>query len=80
MPDEAPYRNFNFRVEIDGLPETTFREVVIPGTRIEVVEYRVGADKVSGTRSSRSRSDGERRAQAGSRSGPLALELVQGRA
>ena len=50
MPDEAPYRNFNFRVEIDGLPETTFREVVIPGTRIEVVEYRVGADKVSGTR------------------------------
>jgi phage tail-like protein len=50
MPDEAPYRNFNFRVEVDGLPELAFREVVIPETRIEVVEYRVGADNVSGTR------------------------------
>ena len=44
MPDEAPYRNFNFRVEIDGLPELGFQEVVIPGLRIEVVEYRTGAD------------------------------------
>ncbi len=50
MPDEAPYRNFNFRVEIDGLPETSFSEVVIPDIRIEVVEYREGADKFSGTR------------------------------
>lgn len=50
MPDEAPYRTFNFRVEVDGLPETDFQEVVLPGVRIEVVEYRMGADKVSGTR------------------------------
>jgi phage tail-like protein len=50
MPDETPYRNFNFRVEVDGLPETSFSEVVIPATRIEVVEYRVGSDKLSGTR------------------------------
>ena len=50
MPDEAPYRNFNFRVEIDGLPETGFSEVVVPETRIEVVEYREGGDPVSGTR------------------------------
>ena len=50
MPDEAPYRNFNFHVLIDGLPETGFREVVIPGTRLEVVEYRVGSDPFSGTR------------------------------
>jgi phage tail-like protein len=50
MPDEAPYRNFNFHVLIDGLPETGFREVVIPATRIEFVEYRVGSDPFSGTR------------------------------
>jgi phage tail-like protein len=49
MPDEAPYRNFNFRVEIDGLPETGFSEVIVPATRIEVVVYRVGAD-ASGSR------------------------------
>ena len=50
MPDEAPYRDFNFNVEIDGLPETSFSEVVIPETRIEVVEYRVGSDPVSSSR------------------------------
>jgi phage tail-like protein len=50
MPDEAPYRNFNFHVLIDGLPEAGFHEVVIPGTRLEVVEYRVGSDPFSGTR------------------------------
>jgi phage tail-like protein len=50
MPDEAPFRNFNFRVEIDGLPEVQFREVVIPATRIEVVEYREGGDPLSATR------------------------------
>lgn len=50
MPDQAPYRNFNFRVEIDGLPEIQFREVLIPSTTIQVVEYREGGDTVSGTR------------------------------
>jgi phage tail-like protein len=50
MPDEAPYRNFNFHVAVDGLPELAFQEVVLPGVRIEVVEYRTGADTVSGTR------------------------------
>ena len=53
MPDEAPYRNFNFHVLIDGLPETGFREVVIPGTRLEVVEYRVGSDPSPGPASCR---------------------------
>ena len=47
MPDAAPYRNFNFSVEIDGLAEIHFSEAVIPDTRIEVVEYREGADKTS---------------------------------
>lgn len=50
MPDHAPYRNFNFRVEIDGLPETGFSEVVVPETRIAVVEYREGGDHTSATR------------------------------
>jgi phage tail-like protein len=50
MPDRAPYRNFNFTVEIEGLPETAFSEVVVPDTTIEVVEYREGGDKVSGSR------------------------------
>jgi len=50
MPDEAPYRNFNFRVEIIGLSELEFRDVVLPETRIEVIEYRVGGDPTSRTR------------------------------
>jgi phage tail-like protein len=50
MPDEAPYRNFNFRVEIAGLSELAFRKVVLPETRIEVVEYRVGSDPTSSAR------------------------------
>ena len=50
MPDEAPFRNFNFRIEVEGLPETRFREVDIPWSRIEAVEYREGGDPVSGTR------------------------------
>jgi phage tail-like protein len=49
MPDEAPYRNFNFQVEIEGI-EAGFAEVVVPDAEIEVVEYREGTDKVSSTR------------------------------
>src|SRR5262245_10399946 len=50
MPDETPYRNFNFRVEFAGLPEMAFRDVVLPETRIELLEYRVGSDPSSRTR------------------------------
>jgi phage tail-like protein len=50
MPDHAPYRNFHFRVEIDGLPEIGFSEVIVPESRLEVVEYREGGDHPSGTR------------------------------
>jgi phage tail-like protein len=49
MPDEAPYRNFNFTVEIEGVA-AGFSEVVVPDAEIEVVEYREGSDKVSSTR------------------------------
>ncbi|MGH3104240.1 MAG: phage tail protein [Gaiellaceae bacterium] len=50
MPDEQPYRNFNFRVEIDGLAVADFSEVEVPDVSIEVVEYREGTDRVSGSR------------------------------
>jgi len=50
MSDVQPYRNFNFRVEIDGIAEAQFAEVVVPTASIAVVEYREGADKTSRTR------------------------------
>lgn len=50
MPDEAPYRNFNFRVEIDGIATAGFAEVEIPDAMIEVVEYREGTDRASSAR------------------------------
>ena len=50
MPDVQPYRNFNFLVEIDGIGEAQFAEVVVPSASIAVVEYREGADKTSATR------------------------------
>ncbi len=50
MPDRQPYRNFNFRVEIDGIAEAQFAEVEVPDAEIAVVEYREGADKTSASR------------------------------
>lgn len=50
MPDRQPYRNFNFRVEIDGIGEAQFAEVDVPDAEIAAVEYREGADKTSATR------------------------------
>ena len=50
MPDRQPYRDFNFRVEIDGIGEAQFCEVSIPEAEITVVEYREGADKTAATR------------------------------
>ena len=50
MPDPQPYRNFNFRVEIDGIAAAQFAEVVVPTASIAVVEYREGADKTSRAR------------------------------
>jgi phage tail-like protein len=45
-----PYLNFNFRVEIDNLPVAGFSEAEFPGGRIEVIEYREGADMSTGPR------------------------------
>jgi phage tail-like protein len=50
MSDVQPFRNFNFRVEIDAIAEAQFAEVIVPTASIAVVEYREGADKTSWTR------------------------------
>ena len=37
-----PYRNFRYRVEIDGITQAGFSEATVPDTTVEVVEYREG--------------------------------------
>jgi phage tail-like protein len=39
-----PHLNFNFRVEIDNLQVAAFSEAELPEGRVEVIEYREGAD------------------------------------
>lgn len=39
-----PYKNFRFRVEIDGIQPASFAECAGLGSEIEVVEYREGSD------------------------------------
>jgi phage tail-like protein len=39
-----PYKNFNFRVEIDGLPVAGFSECSGLETEVSVIEYREGGD------------------------------------
>ena len=40
-----PYRQFNFRLEIDGLQLGSFSEVSLGAAITEVVEYREGGEK-----------------------------------
>src|SRR5687767_2179248 len=42
-----PYKNFPFRVEIEGLTSTGFAEVSGLSATAEVIEYREGADITS---------------------------------
>lgn len=42
-----PYRNFRFRVEIDGLEAGQFNEVTGFDATIDVVEYREGTDVIT---------------------------------
>ena len=44
MPRQDPYRNFRFRIEIDGIQAAGFSEVSIDPTTTDVVEYREGTD------------------------------------
>ena len=39
-----PYRNFRFRVEIDGISVAAFAEVTIPDSNTDPVDYREGTD------------------------------------
>ncbi len=45
-----PYKNFRFRVEIDGVDAGQFTEVSGLGAEADVIEYREGADKVTSSR------------------------------
>jgi phage tail-like protein len=44
MTRQDPYRNFRFRVEIDGVQIAGFSEVAIGATTTDVIEYREGTD------------------------------------
>lgn len=39
-----PYRNFRFRVVIDGIQTAAFADVTIPDTSSDAVDYREGTD------------------------------------
>ena len=42
MARDDPFRNFKFRVEIDGVAEAAFSEVAIGETSTEAIDYREG--------------------------------------
>ena len=44
MAAEYPYRNFKYRVEIDGIQVAGFSEATIPETSTNPIEYREGID------------------------------------
>lgn len=44
MPRNDPYRNFKFRVEIDGIQQGGFADATIPDTSTQSVDYREGID------------------------------------
>jgi phage tail-like protein len=53
MPRKDPLRNFQFRLEIDGIQQAGFSEVAIGETTIDAIDYREGNEptrvrKVSG--------------------------------
>lgn len=44
MARNDPYRNFRFRVELDGITQAGFNECTFGDTTTEVAEYREGTD------------------------------------
>jgi phage tail-like protein len=44
MSRNDPYRQFRFRVEIDGITQAGFSECKMEGSSTEIIEYREGAD------------------------------------
>jgi phage tail-like protein len=47
MPRQEPYRNFRFRVEIDGITQAGFGECILGDSTTEVIEYREGDESPS---------------------------------
>ncbi len=45
-----PYGNYRFRVEIAGIPQAAFAEVVIPESTSEVITVRDGTDSTTAVR------------------------------
>lgn len=45
-----PYRNFRFKVKIDGINVASFADATISDSTTDVVEYREGADLPTGTK------------------------------
>ena len=43
-PGKNPYNNSRFLVEIDGITQAGFSEVIIPDSTHETIEYREGSD------------------------------------
>jgi len=43
----SPFDGYNFLVEIDGIPVTSFMECVLPVASIDVLEYREGTEAVN---------------------------------
>ena len=44
MANQTPYSNFNFKVEIDGIPHAAFSEVGISEATTDAIEYREGTE------------------------------------
>lgn len=44
---DDPYKNFRFKVEIDGILKAGFREVTVPDSTQDVIEYREGTDSIT---------------------------------
>jgi phage tail-like protein len=44
MARDDPYRNFRFRVEIDGVAEAHFSEATVGETTTEAIDYREGTE------------------------------------
>ncbi|MCZ6703109.1 MAG: phage tail protein [Ignavibacteria bacterium] len=45
MSRNDPIQNFRFRVEIDGITQAGFSEVIMPDATIDVIEYREGSEQ-----------------------------------
>jgi phage tail-like protein len=50
MPRRDPFKNFRFRVEIDGVVSAGFRSVSGLAAETEVIEYREGGDPFTSVR------------------------------